>query len=75
MKTIAITKNEAGQRLDKFLAKYLNLAPKSFLYKMLRKKNITLNEKKAAGNEVVAAGDSVELFFSEETFWKKGRRQ
>lgn len=46
MKTIAITKNEAGQRLDKFLAKYLNLAPKSFLYKMLRKKNITLNGKK-----------------------------
>ena len=43
MKIITISKNEAGQRLDKLLSKYLNQAPKSFLYKMLRKKNITLN--------------------------------
>ena len=44
MQEIQITEQEAGQRLDKLLAKYLNLAPKSFFYKMLRKKNITLNE-------------------------------
>ena len=50
MKEITIQKNEAGQRFDKFLAKYMNQAPKSFFYKMLRKKNITLNGKKAAGN-------------------------
>ena len=42
MQEITIGKNEAGQRLDKFLAKYMNLAPKSFFYKMMRKKNITL---------------------------------
>ena len=48
MKEITIQKNEAGQRFDKFLAKYMNQAPKSFFYKMLRKKNITLNGKKAA---------------------------
>ena len=70
MKTIAITKNEAGQRLDKFLAKYLNLAPKSFLYKMLRKKNITLNGKKADGSEKTALGDEVQLFLSDETIEK-----
>ena len=46
MKEITIQKNEAGQRFDKFLAKYMNQAPKSFFYKMLRKKNITLNGKK-----------------------------
>ena len=46
MKLIKVTQNEAGQRLDKLLAKYLNKAPKSFLYKMLRKKNITLNGRK-----------------------------
>ena len=45
MREISIQKNEAGQRMDKFLAKYLNKAPKSF-YKMMRKKNITLNGKK-----------------------------
>ena len=38
MQVVKITKNEAGQRLDKLLAKYLNLAGKSFIYKMLRKK-------------------------------------
>ena len=46
MKEIEINSNEAGQRFDKFLGKYLDQAPKSFLYKMLRKKNITLNGKK-----------------------------
>ena len=43
MKEIRISDREEEQRLDKLLAKYLNKAPKSFLYKMLRKKNIKLN--------------------------------
>ena len=43
MRSIMVNKNEAGQRLDKLLAKYLNLAGKGFLYKMMRKKNIVLN--------------------------------
>ena len=38
MREIAITEQTAGQRLDKYLQKYFNAAPKSFLYKMLRKK-------------------------------------
>ena len=38
----------------------------SFLYKMLRKKNITLNKKKADGKEVLAVGDEVQFFFSDE---------
>ena len=41
MKEILVSPNEAGQRLDKLLGRYLNTAPASFLYKMLRKKNIT----------------------------------
>ncbi len=49
------------------LAKYLNKAPKSFLYKMLRKKNITLNGQKAAGSEKLHIGDEVKLFLSDET--------
>ena len=40
MKEIRIGENESGQRLDKFLLKYMSRAPKSFIYKMLRKKNI-----------------------------------
>ncbi len=67
MRTLQVGKNEAGQRLDKLLAKYLNQAPKSFLYKMLRKKNIKLNGKKAQGNEILVQGDQVELYLAEET--------
>ena len=76
MKEIVINENEAGQRLDKFLGKLLKEAPASFYYKMLRKKNIVLNGKKATGNEKLTAGDSVKLFLSEETFEKfAGKRQ
>ena len=46
MRSLIITEKDAGQRLDKLLGKYLNLVGKSFIYKMLRKKNITLNGKK-----------------------------
>lgn len=70
MKVFEIRENEAGQRLDKYLGKLLREAPKSFYYKMLRKKNITLNGKKAQGNEFLAVGDSVTLFLSDETFEK-----
>ena len=70
MREISIQKNEAGQRMDKFLAKYLNKAPKSFFYKMMRKKNIVLNGKKCTGNEKLKQGDSIKLFFSDETIEK-----
>ena len=70
MQEIIVSANEAGQRFDKLLAKYLNEAPKSFLYKMLRKKNIVLNGKKAAGSEILAVGDSIKLFLADETIEK-----
>lgn len=70
MQKFKIGANEAGQRLDKFLHKYLKEAGNGFLYKMLRKKNITLNKKKADGKEVLAIGDEVQFFFSDETFLK-----
>ncbi len=70
MKSVIIGKNQAGQRLDKFLHKYLPLAGDGFLHKMLRKKNITLNGKKAEGKEILALNDQVCIFFSEETFAK-----
>ena len=63
-----ITDNEAGQRLDKYLSKLLPKAPSSFFYKMLRKKNIVLNNARAQGPEKLAAGDQVRLFLSAETF-------
>ena len=70
MKEFVIKPNEANQRFDKYLKKLLPNAGTSFIYKMLRKKNITLNKKKAAGNEVVVSGDVINVFFSDETFDK-----
>ena len=70
MRMLTVSKNEAGQRLDKLLAKYLNLAGKSFIYKMMRKKNITLNGKKCDGSEHLTEGDEIKLFLAEETIEK-----
>lgn len=70
MRTFTIGTNEAGQRFDKYLHKLLPEAGNSFLYKMLRKKNITLNNGKAEGRELLQPGDTVKLFFAEETFLK-----
>lgn len=70
MHQMTIKSEDAGQRLDKYLRKYLKEAQSSFLYRMLRKKNITLNAKKADGSEKLQEGDVVTLFFSEETLEK-----
>lgn len=68
MKEIIIQEKDAGQRLDKFLKKYFCAAGTGFLYKMLRRKNIVLNGKKAEGKELLQAQDSIRVFFSDETF-------
>lgn len=70
MREIIIKGNEAGQRFDKYLKKYFSEAPGSFIYKMLRKKNITLNGKKADGSEKLNVGDGVKLFMADETIDK-----
>lgn len=70
MRELIVKELEAGQRLDKFLHKYLKEAPNSFLYKMMRKKNIVLNGKKVTGNEQIKEGDSIKLFLSEDTIEK-----
>ena len=72
MQKITVSSNEAGQRLDKLLGKYLSNAPMSFVYKMLRKKNIKLNGKKAQGNEKLTKGDLVEVFLSDDT-WRNSQ--
>lgn len=70
MKEFVIQKNEENQRFDKYLKKLLPNASTSFLYKMMRKKNIVINKKKATGNEKLVAGDVINIFLSDETFEK-----
>lgn len=70
MKEFNIGPNEAGQRFDKYLMKVLNKAPASFVFKMLRKKNIVLNDKKADGKEKLNKNDNVKIYLSDDTFDK-----
>ncbi len=70
MKEIKITSNEEGQRLDRFLKKYLNKANQSFIYKMIRKKNIKLNDLKAEPETVLKKDDLVQIYLSDETIVK-----
>ncbi len=67
MKEIIISHNESNQRLDKFLLKYMGKASKAFIYKMLRKKRIKLNGKRAEGSEIIWPDDRIYLYLSDET--------
>lgn len=70
MKSVVIDKNNSGQRLNKFLGRYLDAAPQSFIYKMLRKKNIKYNGRKADGSEIISEGDVIEIYLADDTIAK-----
>lgn len=70
MQKIVIQKDMEGQRLNKFLGKYFDAAPQSFLYKMLRKKNIKRNDRKADGSEILSSGDIISIYMADETIKK-----
>ena len=70
MKESIISKREEGITLIAYLQRILPQAGRSFLYKMLRKKNILLNQKKAEGNEALSAGDTIQVYFSDDTYDK-----
>lgn len=59
MHQFTVEEKDSGQRLDKYVARLIPLAPKSFLYKALRNKDIRLNGKKAVGDEKLQPGDEV----------------
>ena len=70
MKEFVISESDEGRRLDKFVMNILKNAGSSFVYKMLRKKNIVLNGARAGGAELIKKGDVVRLYLSDETFDK-----
>lgn len=70
MRELIIKKNDAGQRLDKFITKTLDL-PISLLYKSIRLKKIKVNRKRAENSQILAEGDTVQCFLPEEFFEKK----
>ncbi|MGL4282966.1 RluA family pseudouridine synthase [Eubacterium aggregans] len=67
MKELYIDTNAAGQRIDRYLLKCFPRASKGFLQKMLRKKQITLNQGLAQPQAFLNEGDCIQVFFSDET--------
>ncbi|MDD6311085.1 MAG: RluA family pseudouridine synthase [Firmicutes bacterium] len=67
MVNITITENEAGQRLDRFLKKYLKRAPLSAIYKIIRKE-LKVNGKRAKEDTVLELGDELTFYMPQERF-------
>ncbi len=64
MEKLTVGINDAGQRLDKFLTKTYKNLPKSQMYKAIRTKKIKVNRKRAEIGQMLAEGDTVELFLA-----------
>ncbi|MBE6583357.1 MAG: RluA family pseudouridine synthase [Ruminococcaceae bacterium] len=68
MQIITVKKNDAGQRLDKFLSKAVKGLPMSLMYKYIRTKKIKVNRKRCEQKYVLQEGDEIQLFIREEFF-------
>ncbi len=68
MRTITVKKNDAGQRLDKFLSKAVKGLPTSMMYKLIRTKKIKVNRKRTEQKYILCEGDEIQLFIKEEFF-------
>lgn len=68
MQSFQINRNDAGQRLDKFLSKAVKGLPTSLMYKYIRTKKIKVNRARTEINYVLQEGDEVLLFIRDEFF-------
>ena len=68
MKILTIGKNDAGQRLDKFLTKAVKGLPTSLMYKFIRTKKIKVNRARADQKQILSEGDEIQLFIKDEFF-------
>ena len=68
MKEFTVGRNDAGQRLDRFVSKAAPLIPESLLQKTLRKKDVKINGRPAKGEARLAEGDTVRVYLPDEFF-------
>ena len=68
MKEFTIGKNDAGQRLDRFLAKAVPLLPASLAQKYIRLKRIKRNNARAQRDDRLCEGDIIQLYINDEFF-------
>ncbi len=71
MRIVKINENDSGQRVDKFLMKYLPAMPKSLLYKQLRKKRVKRNKKPLSAQDILQKGDELYLYICDEFFGER----
>ena len=71
MKEFTIGPNDAGQRLDRFLAKAVPLLPASLAQKYIRIKRIKVNGKRAEISTRLKKGDTVDMYINDEFFEPK----
>lgn len=72
MKTVIVNKNDAGQRIDKFMHKYFKSAmPTSLIYKYIRKKRVKVNGKHCDIDYILQCGDTLDLYINDEFFGGK----
>ena len=70
MKEISVKKNDAGQRLDRFIGKSVPLLPDALLQKYIRLKRIKVNGKGSKRDCRLAEGDVLQLYINDEFFEK-----
>lgn len=68
MQIITVKKNDAGQRLDKFLSKAVKGLPMSLMYKYIRTKKIKVNRARTEQSYMLCEGDEIQLFIRDEFF-------
>ncbi len=68
MRILTVGKNDAGQRLDKFLSKAVKGLPASLMYKFIRTKKIKVNRKRTEQKYLLCEGDEIQLFIRDEFF-------
>ena len=68
MKELKVQRNDAGQRLDRFVSKAVPLLPESLLQKYIRIKRIKLNGRGAKRDVRLAEGDVLSLYINDEFF-------
>ncbi len=75
MKEIVAGKNDAGQRLDKFLSKKFKNLPFSMMYKLIRKKDITVNKSRTKENYIVCENDLIRIFAPDDVLDEKAPKR
>lgn len=71
MKILTVSKNDSGQRLDKYLLKVFTKLPKSLMYKEIRKKNIKINKKRTQPDYIIKEGEEISLYLKDDVLEEK----